>query len=111
MARMIFLENSPRRDLKEPSGYSSPSLCPKAGPIIPRPFLTNVSLIFSCETDVNGMITYVFLMGSWLSALNKPGLCCGGDWEHSWRKDRLLAQLADCCPGELPLLQSSWVVI
>lgn len=62
------VENSPGRDLKEPAGDSSPSLCPEAGPIIPRPFLTNVFLIFSFEADVNDMIAYFFLMGSCLSA-------------------------------------------
>ena len=63
-----FVENRPGRDLKEPSGDSSPSLSPKAGPIIPKPFLTNVSLIFSRKTDINDMIAYFFLMGSCLSA-------------------------------------------
>lgn len=58
-----FVENRPGRDLKKPAGDSSPSLCPKAGPIIPRPLLTNVSLIFSCETDVNDMTAYFFLNG------------------------------------------------
>lgn len=58
-----FVEKRPGRDLKEPSGDFSPSLSPKAETIIPRPFLTNVSQIFFCETDINYRITYFFLNG------------------------------------------------
>lgn len=92
-----FVEKRPGKDLKKPSGDSSP----KAGTIIPRPFLTNVSLIFFCELQdqIFFLMTSLVHKIHWDRAVKETGNTAG--------ENRLMVQLVDCCPGELSVLQSS----